>query len=91
MYLPFRDTFRGERKDTVEETLFGGWKRKCTEYRFCVRTIMAGRRGMEQMPGPEDGVEMAVPVGQEELGDHLDSLSMCHSLWGQQVLSTLTG
>lgn len=52
---------------------------------------MAGRRGMEQMPGPEDGVEMAVPVGQEELGDHLDSLSMCHSLWGQQVLSTLTG
>lgn len=36
------------------------------------------------MPGPEDGAEMAVPVGQEELGDHLDSLSMCHSLWGHR-------
>lgn len=83
--------FRGEGKDTVEETLSGGWIRKCAGYRFRVRSIRAGRRGMEELPGPGDGDEMAMPVIQEELEDHLDSLTTCHSLWGQQVPSILRG
>ena len=46
---------------------------------------------MEQLPGPEDGDEMAMPVGQEELEVRLDSLTTCHSLWGQQVPPILRG